>query len=108
MNSLNIAQRLFGVGAADGAGGVDAIAGLEAGDGGPDGFDDAGGVEAGGEGEFPRAVAAGADVGVDGVDADGFDGDDELTCRGLGVGEVLELHHFGRAEDVDADGFHDR
>jgi len=49
---------------------------------------------------------AGADVGVNGVDAGSVDADEELAGSGMKVGDGFELHDVGRAELVDADGFH--
>ena len=85
------AEDALGVGAGEGAEGVDAIADFEVGGAGADGFDDAGGVGAGGEGELFWAVFAGADVGVDGVDADRLGTDDDLVGGGGGIGEFFEF-----------------
>ena len=86
MDLLGGAEEALGVGAGEGAEDVDALADFEIGDAGADGFDEAGGVGAGGEGEGFGAVFAGADVGVDGVDADRFGADDDLVGGGNGVG----------------------
>ena len=92
------AEGEFGIGAGKAPAEVNALAG---------GFDDAGSIHAGGVGEvWRRGVLAGADVGVNGVDAGSVDADEELPGCGMKVGDGFELHDVGRAELVDADGFH--
>ncbi len=59
---------------------VDAIAGLEGGHAGADLFDRAADVGAGCVGEIGLArVGAGADVGLDGIHADGADANEDLA-----------------------------
>ncbi len=87
-----IAECLLGVGSADGAGDVDAIADADVCDALADGGDDASAVVAGcpGKRRFDRVVAR-ADVGLDGVDAGGFEGDDDLARGRLRVVDLLDL-----------------
>src|SRR5439155_3041534 len=99
--------RFLAIGAGAGARDVNALADFSAREVGSDNGDDAGGVEAGREGKLPRAVLAGANVGVERVDADGTEVNQDLAGAGFGVGELFQFHHLGVAELVDADGFHD-
>ena len=94
----------LGVGAGDDAPG-DAIAGLEGGDVGSDGDDDACGLLAEGVGEF-GGVAAFAEVGVDEVDAGGFDADEGFAGAGGWSGEIAEGEDVGGAGGEDLDGLH--
>ena len=98
---------VFGAGAGERAGGVDAVAGLDAGDARAGGLDGAGGVHARSVGErgFEGVVAA-AHVGVGGIDAGGVHADENLAGFGLWRGNFFELHHFRRAEFMHANGFH--
>jgi hypothetical protein len=94
----------LGVGAGDEAPGY-AVAGFEGGDVGCDGDDGAGGLLAEGVGEF-CGVAALAEVGVDEVDAGGFDADEGFAWAGGWRGEVGEGEDVGGAGGVDLDGVH--
>ena len=88
---------------------VDAIALRESRDTRPDRLDDSSEI-------LPRyvrqirlaRVEPRTDVGVDGIDADGLDADEDLARSGRRIGDVLELHHFGRAEFARDDRFHMR
>ena len=93
-----------GVGAGDAAPG-DAVAGLEVGDVGGYGDDDACGFLAEGVGEM-GGVAAFAEVGVDEVDAGGFDTDEGFAGAGGWCGKVAEGEDIGGAGGEDLDGLH--
>jgi hypothetical protein len=68
---------------------VDFVAGTEGGDAGSGFFDDAGHVEAedGGQGLARVVGFAGADLGVERVDAARVDADQHLACGGDGAGQ---------------------
>ena len=94
----------LGVGA-DGGGEGDAVAFLEALDIRAEGGDGAGGLLAEGVGEL-GGVAAFADVGVDEVDAGGFDADEGLAGAGVGSGRVERVRTSGPPVFEDLDGLH--
>ena len=81
------------------------VAGFDVGDVGGDGDDDAGGFLAEGVGEM-GGVAAFAEVGVDEVDAGGFDADEGFAGAGGWGGEVAEGEDVGGAGGEDLDGLH--
>src|SRR5262245_14073553 len=102
-------EGVLGVGAGDIFGEVDAVAGFYFADALADGFDYACAVGAGRVGELREdGVVAGASVGVGGIDSGGVDFDEDLAGGGLGRGDFFDLHDFGTAEFVDANGFHER
>ena len=94
----------MGVRAGDEAPGY-AVAGFEGGDVGGDGDDGAGGFLAEGVGEFGR-VAAFAEVGVDEVDAGGFDADESFAGARSWGGKIAESEDVGGAGGEDLDGLH--
>ena len=51
-------------------------------------------------------VSAASDVRVDGIDARGFDADDNFVRTGRRIGKLLEAHCLGSAELVNDDGLH--
>ncbi len=107
-----IDQMEFAVGAGteDGAGVEDFVAGLEESDVGADGLDDAGAIEAENLGLLRGSLSAHADLGVDGIDRNGADGDEQVARAGGGRGEfeVEEGIGIGRRQGLDvANGFHD-
>ena len=86
-----------GVGA-EGGGVGHALAGLHLGDAVAHGLDHAGTLVAGGEGQAAGGrVEAGAEVGVDEVEAHGRLPDQGLAGAGLAGVELLELEHLGAA-----------
>ena len=82
-----------------------AVAWFDGGDVGGDSDDDAGGFLAEGVGEF-GGVAAFAEVGVDEVDAGGFDADEGFAGAGGWGGEVAEGEDVGGAGGEDLYGLH--
>ena len=84
-----------GAGADDGAGVEDFVAGLEERDFGADGFDNAGAIEAENFGLRLGALGAHAHLGVDGIDGDGADGDEQIARAGSGLGEFEVEERFG-------------
>ena len=103
-----IAQRLLGIGAGAGAGGVDAISFFHPLDACPDGRDHTARVGARRVGKIRfRGVGAGADVGVHRIHSRSMNANHNLHWPGLRIGHFFQLHHFGTAELVYTYGFHD-
>ena len=102
-----LAQGLVGVGAGQGAGGVDPVAHGHPLDPRPHGLHHAGGVVAGGVGQGRGGIGPGPHVGLIGVDADGVDLDQDLAGAHLGLRDFFQPQHFGLAEFVDTNGLHD-
>ncbi len=109
MQMDRFAEGLLGVSAGDGAGEVDTVADFPAGDACTERGDGACAVHSRRIGQRRKLrVFAGANVGLDWVDAGCGNADEDLAGGGSEIGDVGHLEDFRLAELLDTDGFHER